>query len=69
MGKKICCLCNRLNLSDRWLEVTDNSTDQVRHGLCPPCFAATRDKVKKIYSPASAQMQAASEMNSLPEQF
>ncbi len=65
MGKKICCLCNKTNVSDKWSQVAIRQSEDVEHGLCPVCFAETREKVRRIYSPVSVHMQATSKLTAL----
>ena len=67
MGTKICCLCHKKNESDRWSQVAISQKEEVEHGLCPSCFAETREKVKRIYSPVSIHMQATSKLPALSE--
>ena len=67
MRKKICCICHMTNKSGGWSKIATNPMEEFEHGLCPNCFVKTLEKVSKIYSPVSAQMQAASRLTAPSE--
>lgn len=58
MRKRTCCLCHRTGEAGRWSQTPELNGDEVVHGLCPTCFAETREKVRRIYAPLHREMAA-----------